>query len=341
MLAVVTGCAGFIGSALVQRLAAASARVIGVDCLTSYYAEAQKRAALDRIRPLAGVEVIENDLLTLDLERLLADADVVFHLAAEPGVRGSWGSRFRVYVERNVLLTQRLLEAAIRSGVGRFVYASSSSVYGNATAYPTSETDLPRPHSPYGVTKLAAEHLVNLYARNHGLNTASLRYFTVYGPGQRPDMAFHSLIESMLDGRQFVVYGSGRQRRDFTYVSDAVEATFLAGTVEDVPPGTVLNVGGGDEASLLEAIDIIASLLRRRPLLDHVDPTPGDVDRTGARTDGARSLLGWNPAVSLEAGLAAQVQWHQTVWRESRSTEHAGTGQPAPGDDGSGCRVSA
>jgi UDP-glucuronate 4-epimerase len=318
MFAVVTGCAGFIGSVLVHRLAVGGARVVGVDCLTSYYSQAQKRAALDRIKDMTGVEIVEDDLLALDLQQLLADVDVIFHLAAEPGVRGSWGSRFSVYVERNVLLTQRLLEAAVGAGVRRFVYASSSSVYGNAEAYPTRETDLPRPHSPYGVTKLAAEHLVNLYARNYGLRTVALRYFTVYGPGQRPDMAFHSLIEAMLDRRRFVVYGTGRQRRDFTYVDDAVDATFLAGTVDDVPAGTVLNVGGGNDASLAEAIHIVANLLRRRPLLEHVDATPGDVERTGAVTAGARSLLGWIPTTPLDAGLAAQVRWHQEHRHQER-----------------------
>jgi nucleoside-diphosphate-sugar epimerase len=225
-------------------------------------------------------------------------------------VRASWAAGFVDYVAHNVLGTQRLLEAAVGRGVGRFVYASSSSVYGNAVRYPTGEDDLPRPQSPYGVTKLAAEHLCSLYAANHGLSTVSLRYFTVYGPRQRPDMAMHRLIEAALSGGSFPRYGDGSQVRDFTYVDDIVAGNVLAASA-DVPGGTVVNLAGGSSTSMASVFSLVGSLVGRPVVVDALPPAPGDVDRTGGSVERASALLGWSPSVGLEDGLRRQVDWHR------------------------------
>src|SRR4051812_32930977 len=220
MRALVTGVAGFIGSTLAEALVGNGDVVVGVDCFTPYYDAAQKRANLQRLAATKQFTLAEADLRTAELPPLLDGVDVVYHQAGQPGVRLSWASGFAEYDSHNIIATQRLLEGARAAGVARVVYASSSSVYGNAPRYPTSEDDLPQPHSPYGVTKLAAEHLCNLYAANWGVHTVSLRYFTVYGPRQRPDMAMHRLIESALAGTPFPLYGDGSAVRDFTFVDD-------------------------------------------------------------------------------------------------------------------------
>jgi nucleoside-diphosphate-sugar epimerase len=225
-------------------------------------------------------------------------------------VRLSWSEHFDVYARCNVLATQRLLEASVRAGVGRFVYASSSSIYGNADHYPTDETMSPRPHSPYGVTKLAAEHLCNAYAANHGLRTISLRYFTVYGPRQRPDMAIHRLIEAALDGEPFPLYGDGSHSRDFTFVDDVVAAN-RAAAVADIAPGTVLNVCGGAGTTMAELIDAVGEAVGRPVRVDRQPEQPGDVRRTGGDGTRARELLGWAPTCSVVEGVAAQVAWHR------------------------------
>lgn len=308
MNVLVTGAAGFIGSHLVERLAAAGHRVRAVDCLTPYYDVSQKRATLEGLAALPDCEVSQEDLRTCDQAALLDGVDVVFHQAGQPGVRASWSS-FDSYVEHNVLATQRLLSALEGSVVRRFVFASSSSVYGDAPAYPTSEDDLPEPVSPYGVTKLAAEHLCGVFARNWRVPTVSLRYFTVYGPRQRPDMAMHRLIEAALSGETFPMFGDGRQVRDFTYVDDVVEANLMA-AVADVPPGTVLNIAGGTAASLLEVVGIVEGLTGRPVVLDRRPKEPGDVLRTGGSTERTRRMLGWRPEVELDEGLSRQVAWH-------------------------------
>jgi nucleoside-diphosphate-sugar epimerase len=314
-LALVTGAAGFVGSHLTERLVADGSRVRAVDCLTDYYDVRQKRENLRVLGELDGVEIVEADLRSSPLPGLLEGVDVVFHQAGQPGVRASW-DRFASYVEHNVLVTQRLLEASAAADLRRFVFASSSSVYGDAERYPTTEDDLPRPRSPYGVTKLSAEHLCNVYAANQGVPAVSLRYFTVFGPRQRPDMAMHRLIEAALGGEPFPLYGDGTQVRDFTFVGDVVEANVLAAT-QDLAPGTVLNVAGGTDASMLDVIRTVGELTGREVPLRHEPFAKGDVTRTGGSRDRAARLLGWEPTVGLEEGLARQVAWHRTRERAS------------------------
>ena len=311
MQALVTGAAGFIGSTLVDELLAAGHRVRGVDCFVPFYPEVDKRRNLVRALGDPAFELVEADLRNAEIAALIDGIDTVYHLAAQAGVRSSWAEGFEDYLSLNVFATQRLLEACRDQDVARVVYASSSSVYGQAARYPTDEDDRPRPHSPYGVTKLAGEHLCNLYAANHGVATVSLRYFTVYGPRQRPDMALHRLIESGLAGTAFPLYGDGAQLREFTYVGDVVRATLAAATA-DVAPGSVINVAGGSETRLTDLIDLVGETIGAPVVLDRRPPAAGDVARTGGATERARALLGWSPAVPLAEGVAAQVAWHES-----------------------------
>lgn len=315
----VTGAAGFIGSQLAEVLVRSGQRVLGVDCLTDYYDVELKRSNLESLHTGSSFEFAQADLRSADLAELIDGADIVFHLAGQPGVRGSFADGFHLYAENNILATQRLLEAAKRVGTPRFVFASSSSVYGNAPTYPTSEDDLPRPFSPYGVTKLAAEHLCRLYADNWAMPTVALRYFSVYGPRQRPDMAMHRLINSALDGTPFSLFGGGNQIRDFTYVGDVVRAN-LAAASADLPPGTVLNVSGGSNASMHEVIELIGQITGRDPRVESSPSEAGDVTRTGGSNELARRMLAWEPTVSLRQGLAAQVDWAR-MQRAGRSTQ--------------------
>lgn len=307
----VTGVAGFIGSQLAEALLDQGHDVVGVDCFTPHYDRAVKEANLAGPSDRVGFRSVEADLRDADLVELLGGVEVVYHLAAQPGVRLSWSDGFATYDSCNVLATQRLLEAARQTGVRRVVYASSSSVYGNADAYPVTEADLPRPHSPYGVTKLAAEHLCGLYAANHGLSTVALRYFSVYGPRQRPDMAFHRLIEGALDGEPFPLYGDGSHVRDFTDVGDVVRANVLAGTA-DVEPGTVVNICAGGSTVLRDVIDAVGDAVGSPVLIEQHPEQAGDVQRTGGSNDAARRLLGWEPQTTLADGIAAQVAWHRS-----------------------------
>lgn len=306
--ALVTGAAGFIGSHLVERLAADGWRVTAVDSFSPYYEVSQKRANAERLGDLPSVALLEVDLLDADVDRLLGEADVVFHQAGQPGVRASWDA-FGSYVSANVDVTQRLLEAARKQPVHRFVFASSSSVYGDAESYPTEERALPRPMSPYGVTKLAAEHLCGVYARNWGVPTVALRYFTVYGPRQRPDMAMHKLIEAACDGRSFPLYGDGEQIRDFTYVEDVVAAN-LAVTRAEVPSGSVYNVAGGGSHSMNDVIRLIEERVGKPILLDRGPAQAGDVRRTGGAVHHLRTVTGWSPQIPIAEGLTRQVEWH-------------------------------
>jgi UDP-glucuronate 4-epimerase len=293
------------GSTRARSLLASGERVVGVDSLTDYYEPALKKENLASI-PTEGFSFVNEDLNTADLDELLAGVSVVFHEAGQPGVRKSWGEDFSTYVDANVLATQRLLEAARRStDLRRLVYASSSSVYGNALTYPTTEDDVPRPHSPYGVTKLAAEHLCTLYADNFGVPAVSLRYFTVYGPGQRPDMAFNRFIRATLAGRPIGVFGTGEQIRDFTFVDDIVRANVLAAE-RDVRPGSVFNVSGGTSISVNEVLEVLAGIAGRPLEVDRTDAVAGDVRQTGGSADRIRDQLGWEPTVDIESGLRAQ-----------------------------------
>ena len=311
MLSLVTGAAGFIGSSLVDRLLAEGHDVRGVDAFTPYYDRDAKSSNLHAASSDPRFEFHELDLRTTDLAPLLDGVDVVFHQAAQPGVRLSWSTGFAEYDSCNVLATQRLLDRATAARVRRFVYASSSSVYGNASRYPTEETDLPQPHSPYGVTKLAAEHLCGLYARNHGLSTVSLRYFTVYGPRQRPDMATHRLIEAAIRQQPFPLYGDGSAVRDFTFVGDVVAANLAAATA-DVEPGFVANVAGGGSCQMRELVAAVGDAVGQPVRIDEQPGQPGDVRQTGGSIARATAALGWRPRTSLAEGLAAQVAWHRS-----------------------------
>jgi nucleoside-diphosphate-sugar epimerase len=302
----VTGCAGFIGSRLVERLLYDGTSVLGVDCFTDYYAKETKKANLRRFRDHPGFEFQRVDLSRDPIDGLLTGVDVVYHLAAQPGVRASFGEGFKKYVRHNLEGTQRLLEASIGMPIEAFVYASSSSVYGEDNVYPTPEDAHRRPHSPYGMTKLAVEELANVYHRNHGTPAIGLRYFTVYGPGQRPDMAFSRFIAQMLAGHQLTVFGDGLQIRDFTYVDDAIRATIAAGVRGR--PGSVYNVGAGAPVQLRESLDLLAGILDRQLELLTLPAVPGDVRQTGADGTLARAELGFEPTISLPDGLRAQVQ---------------------------------
>ncbi len=322
MRAVVTGAAGFIGSHLAQALARAGARVVAVDSLTDYYDPARKRANLAVLERYPRVDLVNRDLLDLDLIEILEGADVVFHQAGQPGVRLSWDEGFPLYSERNILATQALLEAARSVTLPRFVYASSSSVYGDQAHYPCRESMVPRPHSPYGVTKLAAEHLCRLYAANYGLSTVSLRYFTVYGPRQRPDMAIQRLVQCAVDGDEFEVFGDGSQVRDFTYVDDIVSANLCAAGA-DVAPGTFVNIAGGSEATLSDTIGLVARASGTELNLVRGPAQPGDVVRTGGSAELAHRKLGWEPRIDLETGIRRQLEWYRN--RRAVSLSRDGT----------------
>ena len=297
---VVTGAAGFIGSHLAETLLAAGHEVVSVDSYTDYYERARKE------RNAAALDVLELDLAEAPLEPILAGADGVFHLAGQPGVRASWGETFALYLQRNVLATQRLFEAAAAADV-RVVFASSSSVYGDAERYPTAEDVAPRPISPYGITKLACEQLAHAIGRGQGLDSVLLRYFTVYGPRQRPDMAFTAMLGALARGDSFRLLGDGSAARSFTYVGDAVAATVAA--MERGRSGEVYNVGGGDEATMNEAIALAEAISGRSLDVERLAAATGDVRRTKADVAKAEADLGWSPQTGLEEGMRAQWRW--------------------------------
>lgn len=303
----VTGAAGFIGSHLAERLIADGHRVIGIDCFTDYYPRALKEHNLDALRQQPQFKFIEADLLQADLPALMNGVGWVFHLAAQAGVRASWGKSFEVYTQNNILATQRLLEAARSARLQKFVFASSSSVYGDAETFPTREEVTPQPISPYGVTKLACEHLARLYWRNYNVPTVGLRYFTVYGPRQRPDMAFHKFIRAALEDRVIEVYGDGEQTRDFTFVADAVDGTLRAALKGQ--PGDVYNLGGGARVTVNQVLRELETLLGRRVQVQYTEQQAGDVRHTSADCTRAASALGYAPRVRLAEGLQAEAGW--------------------------------
>ncbi|MCW2135350.1 NAD-dependent epimerase/dehydratase family protein [Arthrobacter sp. VKM Ac-2550] len=305
---VVTGAAGFIGSRLVESLLSefSDASVVGIDCFTDYYPRSIKEQ--NRTASSERYLFIEDDLLSADLS-FLQGATAIFHQAGQPGVRKSWGQEFVEYTRQNIDLTQRLLEASLEiDTLEAFVYASSSSIYGDAERFPTTEDDLPAPKSPYGVTKLAAEQLASLYAKNFSLPTVSLRYFTVYGPGQRPDMAFNKFIRSALEGRSIEVYGDGEQIREFTHVDDIVKANILAWRKRPAP-GSVINLSGGASVSVNEVIEVIRQIHAAPIAVDYQETALGDVRRTGGSTDLAAQLLEWKPSIDIETGLRSEYEW--------------------------------
>jgi nucleoside-diphosphate-sugar epimerase len=306
--ALVTGCAGFIGSHLVESLLADGHTVLGIDCFNDNYRRAPKLANLTRARDHDTFEFVPFDLARGDLFDLVADSEVIFHLAAEPGVRSSWGDRFELFVRNNVLATQRLLEAAAVERPRRVVYASSSSIYGNAESLPTRESAVPAPFSPYGVTKLAGEHLCQLYRENHGVEAVMLRYFTVYGPRQRPDMALHRFCAAAIAGEPITLFGDGSQRRDFTFVEDVVRAT-RAAAVAPEPRNGVYNIGGGSQVSLRTVLELLAGLAGRPLDVRREDTVVGDVRETSADTSCAARELGYAPRVAFPDGLRAEFEW--------------------------------
>jgi nucleoside-diphosphate-sugar epimerase len=305
--AVVTGAAGFIGSHLCERLAADGWRVTGVDAFTDYYARSDKVANLDALRQESAFDLVERDLLDDGWREALRDTDVVFHLAAQAGVRDSFGRSFEHYASNNLVATQRVLEAAGSAGVPRVVWASSSSVYGEAEAYPCVEaTTATRPRSPYGVTKRACEDLARVY-RSRDLSVIGLRYFTVYGPRQRPDMAIRRICDALASGGTFRLHGDGSQSRDFTYVTDAVDATVRCAVAE--PTAEVYNIGGGEQATMSRVIGILETLAGRSLEVERTPAQRGDVTRTSADVSRARADLDWSPEVTLRRGLAQQYAW--------------------------------
>jgi UDP-glucuronate 4-epimerase len=305
--AVVTGAAGFIGSHLCERLVADGWRVTGVDAFTDYYARTDKVANLDALRDESAFDLVERDLLDEGWQEPLRGADVVFHLAAQAGVRDSFGRSFQHYATNNLVATQRVLEAAGSARVPRVVWASSSSVYGEAEAYPCVEaTTATRPRSPYGVTKRACEDLARVY-RSQDLSITGLRYFTVYGPRQRPDMAIRRICDALATGGTFRLHGDGSQSRDFTYVADAVDATVRCALAEST--AEVYNIGGGEQATMSRVIGILETLAGRTLQLERTPAQRGDVTRTSADVSLARDDLDWSPAVPLRQGLAQQYAW--------------------------------
>jgi len=313
MKAFVTGVAGFIGSTLAEALVASGADVTGIDSFTDYYPRAVKEQNLARLRRGPRFQFLEARIQDADLPALLADRSHVFHLAAQAGVRKSWGRDFAIYTTNNVEATQVLLEACMHLKLERFVNASSSSVYGDNVSLPMSEEARPQPVSPYGVSKLAAEHLCALYHFNYGFPAVSLRYFTVYGPRQRPDMGFHRFLRAAIRDEPIRVYGDGEQTRDFTYVHDVVAATIAAGTRG--VPGRVYNIGGGSRVSVNQVVEMIGRVSGRRPRVE-VDPAQkGDMRHTYADTRLACTDLGFRPTIGLEEGLAAEYQWLRGTWQ--------------------------
>ena len=304
MKALVTGAAGFIGSQLCRALLERGDEVTGIDCFTDYYDPAIKRARVKKLSSHPGFQLVEADLANTDLRRLLDGVGVVFHLAAQAGVRASWGDDFSLYLDRNLLATQRILEA-MKTAPNRLVFASSSSVYGDAATLPTPETTERSPLSPYGMTKAACEDMLRIYGKAHGLPWVALRYFTVYGPGQRPDMAFHKLITAALLGEEFTVYGDGTQQRDVTFVGDIVSATIAAATAP-AAPFEAINVGRGEMVTLGEVLDYVSSFAAKGFRLVYSAFQSGDARATGASIEKARRLLNYTPTVSWRDGIDMQ-----------------------------------
>ena len=310
---IVTGVGGFIGSHLAETLLNQGDKVIGIDEFNDYYNPTLKRQNISQFQEHPGFQLIENDIQSLNWSELLVDVDIVYHQAAQAGVRASWGGGFRDYTERNINATQIILEAAINApNLKRLVYASTSSIYGDAETFPTPETVCPQPVSPYGITKLAAERLGKLYHQNFGVPCVYLRYFTVYGPRQRPDMAFHKFFKWILQDQPISIYGDGQQTRDFTFISDAVAANLLAAIVP-LAVGEVFNIGGGSRVVLAEVINIMERIVGRPIKKNFVEKARGDARHTSADVSKAERILGYQPQVSLTEGLRQEWEWMKSL----------------------------
>lgn len=302
--ALVTGCAGFIGSHLTDKLLDNGYYVIGIDSFTDYYPRKIKEANLEKALKNANFKLIIKDILDMDEFPMV---DYVFHEAAQAGVRTSWGKTFEIYARNNILVTQKLLEFYKDSDIKKFVYASSSSVYGEVYSLPMREETLLNPLSPYGVTKLSAENLCYLYYKNYNLPIVSLRYFTVYGPRQRPDMAFNKFVHNLINGKGITIFGNGEQTRDFTYIDDVVRATILA--AENDVVGEVFNIGGGSRISINNVISILEEITGKEANIKYIEKQRGDVMHTYADVSKAKRLLGWNAKVDIKDGLEKYVEW--------------------------------
>ena len=310
---IVTGVGGFIGSHLAETLLNQGDKVIGIDEFNDYYNPTLKRQNISQFQNHPGFQLIENNIQSLNWSELLVDVDVVYHQAAQAGVRPSWGKGFLDYTERNINATQIILEAAIDApNLKRLVYASTSSIYGDAETFPTPETVCPQPVSPYGITKLAAERLGKLYHQNFGVPCVYLRYFTVYGPRQRPDMAFHKFFKWILQDQPISIYGDGQQTRDFTFISDAVAANLLAAIVP-LAVGEVFNIGGGSRVVLAEVINIMEEIVGRPIKKNFVEKARGDARHTSADVSKAETILGYQPQVSLTEGLRQEWEWMKSL----------------------------
>ncbi|HLO85502.1 MAG TPA: NAD-dependent epimerase/dehydratase family protein [Nostocaceae cyanobacterium] len=311
---IVTGAAGFIGSQLVDVLLQQGEEVIGIDEFNDYYDPQLKQKNIASLQYSPNFTLIEGDIQFLDWSTLLQDVEIVYHQAAQAGVRASWGKGFRAYTERNINATQVLLEAAKDvPNLKRFVFASTSSVYGDTETLPTHEGITPQPVSPYGITKLAAERLGGLYHKNFGVPFVSLRYFTVYGPRQRPDMAFHKFFKAVLQDEAIPIYGDGQQTRDFTFVSDVIAANLAAGHVKEAV-GEIFNIGGGSRVVLTEVLDTMAEIVGKPIKRNYIEKAIGDARHTAADVSKARKILGYQPQVSLQAGLTQEWYWIKSLY---------------------------
>jgi len=306
MVKIVTGVAGFIGSSLAQTLLEKGEEVKGIDCFLDYYPREIKEKNLVPLRDFSSFTFIEKNINDLDFKKILPGVDGIYHQAAQAGVRSSWGNNFEIYSNNNILATQRILEA-VKGKAIRVVYASSSSIYGDTQKIPMQEEDVPCPVSPYGVSKLAGEYLCYLYYKNFGVPTVSLRYFTVYGPRQRPDMAFHRFIKAIINGGEIELYGDGEQTRDFTFIRDAVDANILA--MGKGTPGRVYNIGGGANVSLNHVVKQMEYILEKKAKIRRMESQKGDVRHTYADTARARKEIGFAPKTSLDDGLSQEAEW--------------------------------
>ena len=313
--ALVTGVAGFIGSHLAERLVREGFEVVGVDSFEDYYPRWIKKKNIESLLKCKNFTFFEKNILSEDFFNLpqLKGVDYIFHQAAQAGVRKSWGKDFEVYTKNNILATQKLLEFAKEKGVRKFIYASSSSVYGEVKSLPFKENSPAKPFSPYGVSKLAGENLCYLYFKNFGVPTVSLRYFTVYGPRQRPDMAFHKFIRGIIFDEEIEIYGDGSQTRDFTYVDDVVEANILS---LDSPPGEVFNIGGGERINLIDALRLIEKLLGKKAKVKKKDSQKGDLQDTLADIKKAKKILNYRPKVKIEGGLEKEILWIKEIYKK-------------------------